>query len=57
MVAVSIFIFDVVNIPVPESQIEITGLERGKQYWVPVRAVRAGQQGPWSDQATRVANI
>jgi len=42
---------------VTESQIEITGLERGKQYWVRVRAVRAGQQGPWSDQATRVANI
>jgi hypothetical protein len=36
---------------------EITGLTRGQQYWIRVRAVRAGQVGPWSDQATRVANI
>jgi hypothetical protein len=42
---------------VTESQIEITGLTRGSQYWVRVRAVRASQPGPWSDQATRVANI
>jgi hypothetical protein len=42
---------------VTESQIEITGLERGKQYWVRVGAVRAGQQGPWSDRAIRVAII
>ncbi|MCX7045152.1 MAG: fibronectin type III domain-containing protein [Candidatus Sumerlaeota bacterium] len=39
------------------SEYEITGLTRGQQYWVRVRAVRAGQPGPWSDQATRVANI
>jgi len=36
---------------------EIQGLERGKQWWFRVRAVRAGKVGPWSDQATRVANI
>jgi hypothetical protein len=29
----------------------------GRQYWIRVRAVRAGHPGPWSDQATRVANI
>jgi len=42
---------------VTSSETEIQGLERGKQYWFRVRAVRAGQEGPWSDQATRVANI
>jgi len=46
---------------------EIQCLERGKQWeyracppkpWRRlVRAVRAGMVGPWSDQATRVANI
>jgi hypothetical protein len=39
------------------SEIEIPGLTKGQQYWFRVRAVRAGQAGPWSDQATRVANI
>jgi hypothetical protein len=42
---------------VTNSEMEIQGLERGKQYWFRVRAVRAGKVGPWSDQATRVANI
>ena len=36
------------------SEMEIQGLERGKQYWF---RVRAGKVGPWSDQATRVASI
>jgi len=39
------------------SEMEIQCLERGKQYWFGVRAVRAGKVGSWSDQATRVANI
>ena len=42
---------------VTSSEMEIQGLERGKQYWFRVRAVRGGQEGHWSDQATRVANI
>ena len=41
----------------PPSEMEIQGLERGKQYGFRVRAVRGGQEGHWSDQATRVANI
>lgn len=44
----------IISLSVIGSQIEITGLTRGSQYWVRVRAV---QPGPWSDQATRVANI
>jgi hypothetical protein len=39
------------------SEYEIGGLTKGQQYWFRVRAVRAGQFGPLSDQATRVANI
>lgn len=39
------------------SAFEIAGLMPGRQYWIRVRAVRAGMVGPWSDQATRVANI
>lgn len=39
---------------VTNSEMEIQGLERGKQHWF---RVRSGQVGPWSDQATRVANI
>ena len=39
------------------SEMEIQALERDKQYWFRVGAVRAGKVGPWSDQATRVANI
>jgi len=42
---------------VTSSELEVQGLERGKQYYFRVRAVRANQPGPWSDQATRVANI
>jgi len=42
---------------VTSSEYEITGLTRGNQYWVRVRAVRASMTGHWSDQATRVANI
>jgi len=39
---------------VTNSEMDIQGLERGKQYWF---RVRAGKISPWSDQATRVANI
>ena len=39
------------------SEIEVPGLTLGQQYWFRVRAVRANLVGPWSDQATRVANI
>ena len=42
---------------VTASELEVQGLVRGNQYWFRVRAVRASQPGPWSDQATRVANI
>ena len=42
---------------VTASEMEVQGLERGNQYWFRVRAVRASETGPWSDQATRVANI
>jgi len=50
-------LFLVGSATVPPSEFEIAGLTRGSQYWVRVRAVRAGQVGPCSDQATRVANI
>ncbi len=39
------------------SQAEIAGLTRGVQYWFRVRAIRASRRGPWSDVATRVANV
>ena len=42
---------------VTNSEYEIPGLTKGTQYWFRVRAVRASLVGPWSDQATRVANI
>jgi len=42
---------------VTASELDVQGLERGKQYWFRVRAVRANQPGLWSDQATRVVNI
>jgi len=42
---------------VTASEMEVQGLERGKQYHFRVRAVRGGHTVPWSDQATRVANI
>ena len=35
----------------------ITGLTAGQQYWMIVRPVRGSEQGPWSDPATRVANV
>ena len=42
---------------VTASELEVQGLVLGQQYWFRVRAVRASNAGPWSDQATRVANI
>ena len=42
---------------VTESKFTITGLESGQQYWVRVRAIGGTDGGPWSDPATRVANI
>lgn len=39
------------------SEYVITGLQKATQYWLRVRAVRAGQHGPWSDPATRVAGV
>jgi len=42
---------------VTASELEVQGLQQGQQYWFRVRAVRASNPGPWSDQATRVANI
>jgi len=38
-------------------EIDIPDLERGRQYWFRVRAVRGGQEGLWSEQATRVVGI
>jgi len=40
-----------------KSRFTILGLTAGVQYWVRVRAVRADRSGPWSDPATRVANV
>ena len=40
-----------------QSEMEISGLTPGVQYWMIVRPVRGGQFGPWSDPATRVANV
>ena len=45
------------NAAVSESEYEIAGLTAGQQYWIRVRAIRGGEYGPWSDPATRVANI
>ena len=45
------------NAAVSESEYEITGLEAKQQYWIRIRAIRGNQYGPWSDPATRVANI
>lgn len=39
------------------SEAVIHVLQQGAQYWVRVRAVRAGIRGVWSDPATRVANV
>jgi Fibronectin type III domain len=45
------------NAAVSASEYEIAGLEAKQQYWIRVRAIRGSQYGPWSDPATRVANI
>jgi len=45
------------NAAVSESEYEITGLMSRQQYWIHVRAVRGNEFGPWSDPATRVANL
>lgn len=45
------------DITVTASEFTATGLTAGQQYWFRIRAVRAGVSGPWSDPATRVANI
>ena len=42
---------------VSESQYTITNLTTGQLYWVRVCGIRASETGPWSDPATRVANI
>jgi hypothetical protein len=39
------------------SEYVISGLTPGQQYWMIVRAVRGSETGPWSDPATRVANV
>lgn len=41
---------------VGNSEIQITGLTPGTQYWAHVRAVRGAEKGLWSDPATRIAN-
>ncbi len=45
------------NAAVSESEYEIAGLTAGQQYWIRVRAIRGSEFSPWSDPATRVANI
>ena len=45
------------NAAVSESEYEIAGLEAKQQYWIRIRAIRGSEFGPWSDPATRVANI
>lgn len=45
------------NIALTDSKLTATGLTTGKQYWFRVRAVKGGKAGPWSDAASRVANI
>ena len=45
------------NAAVSESEYEITGLNSKMQYWIHVRAIRGTEYGPWSDPATRVANL
>ena len=45
------------NAAISESEYEITGLQPRQQYWFHVRAIRGSEYGPWSDPATRVANI
>ncbi len=45
------------NAAVSESEFEIMGLQSKVQYWIHVRAIRGNEYGPWSDPATRVANL
>lgn len=45
------------NAAASKSEFEITGLIAKKQYWMRVRAIRGDEHGPWSDRATRVANL
>lgn len=45
------------NAAVSASEYEIAGLVAAQQYWIRVRAIRGSEYGPWSDPATRVANI
>lgn len=45
------------NAAISESEYEIAGLTASQQYWIRVRAIRGSEYGPWSDPATRVANI
>jgi len=45
------------NAAISESECEITGLQAKQQYWTRVRAIRGSEFGPWSNPATRVANI
>jgi len=45
------------NAAVSESEYEIAGLTASQQYWIRARAIRGNEFGPWSDPATRVANI
>ena len=45
------------DLAVTASELTATGLTAGQQYWFRIRAVRGGLNGPWSDPATRVANI
>ena len=39
------------------SEYVISGLTPGQQYWMIVRPIRGSETGPWSDPATRVANV
>ncbi len=39
------------------SEYVISGLTPGQQYWMIVRPVRGSETGPWTDPATRVANV
>jgi hypothetical protein len=45
------------SMTVTPSETTLLGLTAGKQYWIRIRAVRAARNGPWSDPATRVANL
>jgi len=45
------------NAAISASEYEIAGLTSAQSYWIRVRAIRGSEYGPWSDPATRVANI